>query len=88
MGIKPGSLRLDTPPLDSVSPHSKAETSTSEDAEMNRSIRSLIYDDSGQDLIEYALLATLISIGAIALVSALGATVASFHASIGAAIPH
>jgi Flp pilus assembly pilin Flp len=49
-------------------------------------LQSLKEDESGQDLIEYALLLGLITVGAIASITALGASIATQWAAIAAAL--
>jgi pilus assembly protein Flp/PilA len=49
---------------------------------MTRSLSRFLRDDDGQDLIEYALLATLISLAAITAVTALGSTLFSRYGNI------
>ena len=50
-------------------------------------LRSLVRDDSGQDLLEYALLIALIALGCVVAVTAAGTKVASVFTAIAAAIP-
>ena len=49
-------------------------------------MRSLLRDDSGQDLLEYALLTALIALAAVAAVRAAGVSVQSVFTSISGAI--
>jgi pilus assembly protein Flp/PilA len=46
-------------------------------------LTNLLRDDSGQDLIEYALVAALIGLGAAAVMGSVGADVANIFTSIG-----
>lgn len=46
-------------------------------------LKNLLRDDSGQDLIEYALVAALIGLGATAAMSGLSTTIGSAFTSIG-----
>ena len=46
---------------------------------MQRLLRQLIRDDSGQDLIEYALLAAFISIASVAMITSIGTGVNSVY---------
>ena len=46
-------------------------------------MRRFIQDEQGQDLIEYALLASLVAIVSIAALKALGAKVATFYTTVG-----
>jgi len=45
---------------------------------MNQQLRRILKDDSGQDLVEYALLLVLLTIVVIAALQLLGPTIASF----------
>jgi pilus assembly protein Flp/PilA len=45
-------------------------------------LKNLLRDDSGQDLIEYALVAGLISLGAIAVMGPIGTTLATIFGNI------
>lgn len=54
---------------------------------MSRMLGRLVADDSGQDLIEYALLAALLATVSIASLSLLGMVVPKFLAPIFAAFP-
>jgi pilus assembly protein Flp/PilA len=55
--------------------------------EMLRLLLRLTREDSGQDLIEYGLLAALISVLAVATISSVGAKLALTYQGIGAGIP-
>ncbi len=46
-------------------------------------LTNLLRDDSGQDLIEYALVAALIGLGAAAVMGSVGGSVANIFTSIG-----
>jgi len=46
-------------------------------------LRTLMNDESGQDLIEYALVAGLIGLGAVAAMSSLSTQIASAFGSVG-----
>jgi pilus assembly protein Flp/PilA len=46
-------------------------------------ISGLIADESGQDLIEYALVAALIALGATAAITSLGTTVSTAFSTVG-----
>jgi pilus assembly protein Flp/PilA len=48
-----------------------------------QSLKNLLRDDSGQDLIEYALVAALIGLGATAAMTTLATTIGSAFASVG-----
>jgi pilus assembly protein Flp/PilA len=50
-------------------------------------LRSLVRDDSGQDLLEYALLIALIALVCVGAVTAAGSSVKAVFTSIAAAIP-
>jgi pilus assembly protein Flp/PilA len=50
-------------------------------------LRSLVRDDSGQDLLEYALLITLIALACVVAVKAAGTSMAAIFTAIAAAIP-
>jgi len=50
-------------------------------------LRSLVRDDSGQDLLEYALLIALIALACVVAVTAAGTAVAAAFSAIAAAIP-
>jgi pilus assembly protein Flp/PilA len=49
--------------------------------------RNIVRDDSGQDLIEYAMLVALIALGCVVAVTAAGAKVTDVFNAIVAAIP-
>ena len=49
-------------------------------------LRALKDDESGQDLIEYALVAGLIGLGAVAAMSSLAATIATAFGSVGSTL--
>jgi pilus assembly protein Flp/PilA len=48
-----------------------------------RLLRSLLDEESGQDLIEYALIATLIALVAITGLNGLGSSIKSYYTAIG-----
>jgi pilus assembly protein Flp/PilA len=50
-------------------------------------LRSLVRDDSGQDLLEYALLIALIALACVTAVAAAGTQVKAVFTAIAAAIP-
>lgn len=50
---------------------------------MNSLIRALVRDESGQDLIEYALIAALVALGAIAAMGGLSNQISNAFNSIG-----
>lgn len=50
---------------------------------LNRVLSGLIADESGQDLIEYALVAALIALGATAAITSLGTTVSTAFSTVG-----
>jgi pilus assembly protein Flp/PilA len=50
-------------------------------------LRSLVRDDSGQDLLEYALLIALIALACVVAVTAAGTKVSAVFTAIAAAIP-
>ena len=50
-------------------------------------LRSLVVDDSGQDLLEYALLIALIALVCVLAVAAAGTSVSAVFTAIAAAIP-
>jgi pilus assembly protein Flp/PilA len=54
---------------------------------MRNFVVSLIGDEQGQDLIEYGLLAALISILCIAAISTAGSKISSFYSSVEFSIP-
>ena len=49
-------------------------------------LRNLLHDESGQDLIEYALIATLVALAAIVAVHGLGNKIGSEFNTIGSSI--
>jgi pilus assembly protein Flp/PilA len=51
-----------------------------------KSLVEFLRDDSGQDLIEYALVAALIGLGATAAMSTLATTIGSAFASVGTSL--
>jgi pilus assembly protein Flp/PilA len=53
---------------------------------MKQLLKNLMTEDSGQDLIEYALVAALVGLGAIASITALKNSIASSFNSIGSAL--
>jgi pilus assembly protein Flp/PilA len=53
---------------------------------MKQLLKNLMTEDSGQDLIEYALVAALIGLGAIASITALKNSISSSFNSIGSAL--
>jgi Flp pilus assembly pilin Flp len=54
---------------------------------MTRLLKRLLYEDSGEDLIEYGLLVGVITIGAITAITALGPRVASYFSTLNARLP-
>jgi pilus assembly protein Flp/PilA len=52
----------------------------------SKALLNLVKDESGQDLIEYALVAALIALGAVATMRALATTISAALANIGARI--
>lgn len=50
---------------------------------LNQLFSNLLHDESGQDLIEYALVAALIALGATALMKVLATTIGSALSGIG-----
>jgi pilus assembly protein Flp/PilA len=50
---------------------------------MKQLMKNLIAEESGQDLIEYALVAALVGLGSIAAMQSLAASIANTFASIG-----
>jgi pilus assembly protein Flp/PilA len=54
---------------------------------MKRLLHRLVFEDSGQDLIEYGLLVGVITIGAIAAINAIGPMVASYFEELQANLP-
>jgi pilus assembly protein Flp/PilA len=53
---------------------------------MKQLLKNLMTEDSGQDLIEYALVAALVGLGAIASITALKNSIATSFNSIGTAL--
>jgi len=53
---------------------------------MKQLLKNLMTEDSGQDLIEYALVAALVGLGAIASITALKNSISSSFNSIGSAL--
>lgn len=53
---------------------------------MKNLLKNLLNDESGQDLIEYALIAALIALGAIAAMSSLGTTISTEFSTIGSTL--
>jgi pilus assembly protein Flp/PilA len=51
--------------------------------DIKRTLSSLLSDESGQDLIEYALVAALIALGATAAMSTLATTISSAFTTVG-----
>ncbi len=49
-------------------------------------LNNLMQDESGQDLIEYALVAGLIGLGAVATMTTLGTTIGAAFTSIGTSV--
>jgi pilus assembly protein Flp/PilA len=49
----------------------------------SRLLKHLLNDDSGQDLIEYALIATLIALAAITAIHGLGNKISNYYNNIG-----
>jgi pilus assembly protein Flp/PilA len=49
-------------------------------------IRNLLSDESGQDLIEYALVAALVGLGAVAAMSKLGNSIGNSFNSVGTSL--
>jgi Flp pilus assembly pilin Flp len=54
---------------------------------MTRLLKRLLYEDSGQDLIEYGLLVGVITIGAIAGIQLIGTRVASYFTTLNSRLP-
>jgi len=50
---------------------------------MNRLMKQLFHDESGQDLIEYALVATVIALGAVAAMSSLAGAIGNGLNTVG-----
>jgi pilus assembly protein Flp/PilA len=53
---------------------------------LKRSLSNLLSDESGQDLIEYALVAALIALGATAAMSTLATTISTAFTTVGATL--
>jgi pilus assembly protein Flp/PilA len=53
---------------------------------MQKLLARLVFDDEGQDLIEYALLGTLIALGCVIAMSSLGSVVSTAFTNIGASV--
>ena len=53
---------------------------------MKQLVKNLINEDSGQDLIEYALVAALVGLGAIAAISGLKNSISSSFNSVGSGL--
>jgi pilus assembly protein Flp/PilA len=53
---------------------------------MKQLLKNLMTEDSGQDLIEYALVAALVGLGAIASITALKNSISTSFTSIGSAL--
>ncbi len=49
---------------------------------MQTLLRQLIREDAGQDLIEYALLASFIALGSVAIITSLGGEVSDLYTTI------
>jgi len=49
-------------------------------------LKNLLRDDCGQDLIEYALVAGLVALGAVAALGALGTTISTAIGSVGTSL--
>lgn len=54
---------------------------------MKRLLHRLVFEDSGQDLIEYGLLVGVITIGAIAAINSIGPIVASYFSTLSENLP-
>lgn len=54
--------------------------------EVMRTLREFLKDESGQDLVEYALLASLVAIASIAALKVLGAKVSSLYGTVEASL--
>jgi len=55
-------------------------------ANMKQLLKNLIREDSGQDLIEYALVAALVGLGSIASMNTLATSISNTFANIGTAL--
>ena len=53
---------------------------------LRATLSNLIHDESGQDLIEYALLAAIIALGATAAMSSLAGTISTAFTTVGTKI--
>lgn len=53
---------------------------------MNKSFRAFLKDDSGQDLIEYALVAALVGLGAVAAMSGLSNAIGNTFNGVGTSL--
>jgi pilus assembly protein Flp/PilA len=53
---------------------------------MKQLLNNLITEDSGQDLIEYALVAALVGLGAVTAMKSLGTTISTTFTSIGSSL--
>jgi pilus assembly protein Flp/PilA len=53
---------------------------------MKQLLKMFVQDESGQDLIEYALLAALVGLGSVAAMQGLGASIANAFAGVGTAL--
>jgi len=53
---------------------------------MKQLLKNLMSEDSGQDLIEYTLIAALIGLGAVAALKGLGTTVSNAFNNVGTAV--
>jgi pilus assembly protein Flp/PilA len=54
---------------------------------MSRLIKRLIWEDGGQDLIEYGLLVGIITVGAIAAIALIGPKVTAYFEDLNGAMP-
>jgi pilus assembly protein Flp/PilA len=50
---------------------------------LNRTLSNLLHDESGQDLIEYALVAAIIALGATAAMTTLAGTISTAFGTVG-----
>jgi pilus assembly protein Flp/PilA len=55
-------------------------------ANMKQLLKNLMTEDSGQDLIEYALVAALVGLGSVASMSSLAGSISNTFAGIGTAL--
>jgi pilus assembly protein Flp/PilA len=53
---------------------------------MATTLQNLLLDESGQDLIEYALIASLLALGAVASLKSLGSSISLFLDSVGSSL--